>query len=72
VVSATDPHGRILGFLDPEKNNIMFHQSIFSVALVRVSEAIDMFPSMTEYTVKVCTTEYLRVLLKSVLFPIAT
>jgi hypothetical protein len=34
VVSATDPHGRILGFLDPEP--LLFHSSSSSVILTRL------------------------------------
>jgi hypothetical protein len=35
VVSATDPHGRIFGFLDPEP--LFFHSSSSSVILTRLS-----------------------------------
>jgi hypothetical protein len=35
VVSATDPHGRILGFLDPEL--VLFHSSSSSIILTRLS-----------------------------------
>jgi hypothetical protein len=35
VVSATDPHGRILGFLDPEP--LLFLPSSSSVVLTRLS-----------------------------------
>jgi hypothetical protein len=36
VVSATDPHGRIFGFLDPEP--LLFHSSSFLIILTRLSE----------------------------------
>jgi hypothetical protein len=35
VVSAMDPHGRNLGFLDPE--TLLFHSSSSSVILTRLS-----------------------------------
>jgi hypothetical protein len=35
VVRATDPHGRILGFLDPEP--LLFLPSISSIVLTRLS-----------------------------------
>jgi hypothetical protein len=35
VVSATDPHGRNLGFLDPEP--LLFHSSSSSVVLTSLS-----------------------------------
>jgi hypothetical protein len=35
VVSATDPHGRNLGFLDPEP--LLFHSSSSSIMLTRLS-----------------------------------
>jgi hypothetical protein len=35
VVSATDPHGRNLGFLDPEP--LLFHSNSSSVILTRLS-----------------------------------
>jgi hypothetical protein len=35
VVSATDPHGSNVGFLDPEP--LLFHSSISSVILTRLS-----------------------------------
>jgi hypothetical protein len=35
VVSATDPHGRNLGFLDPEP--LLFHSSSSSIVLTRPS-----------------------------------
>jgi hypothetical protein len=36
VVSTTDPHGRNLGFLDPEP--LLFHSSSSSVILARLSK----------------------------------
>jgi hypothetical protein len=36
MVSATDPHGRNLGFLDPEP--LLFHSSSSSIILRRLSE----------------------------------
>jgi hypothetical protein len=39
VVSATDPHGRNLGFLDPEL--LLIHSSSSSVILTRITPEIE-------------------------------